>query len=80
MESAAFGSMIPLLNTSQGQPIITAKAAQLIAELAKAGQQLKLIHFQSGKTSEGHSRAAHMGFVFLELYHLDPNGTEIQLA
>ena len=40
MESTAFGTLMPLLDAAQSHPVITAKACQLIAELAKAGQQL----------------------------------------
>ena len=39
MESTAFGTVMPLLDAAQSHPVITAKACQLIAELAKAGQQ-----------------------------------------
>ena len=49
MESTAIGTLMPLLDAAQGHPVITAKASQLIAELAKAGQQLKQIHFDSLK-------------------------------
>ena len=39
VESTAFGTVMPLLDAAQTHPVITAKACQLIAELAKAGQR-----------------------------------------